>query len=249
MLILNKILPILLLPLGFTLLCLFAGLIFRKKLLLWCALVVLWTFSMPVIGDRLMRFVEAGTVRTPVSSVQKADAIVVLSGMIRQVDGAPLGEWSDAVDRFEGGVELFKAGKAPVIVFTRGQMPWQPDATPEGELLAKRAMLLGVPQSAIRLSSKVGNTADEALAAATLLGERKKILLVTSAFHMRRAQLLFEHAGFEVLPFRVDYRTEHHAALTLLRFLPSADALAESETALRELIGWLYYAARGRLVK
>ncbi len=241
MLLLNKILPILVLPLGITLLCLLAGLAFRKKFLLWYAALLLWAFSMPVVGDGLMRFVEAGTVRVPVSSVAKADAIVVLSGIMRQVEGAPLGEWGDGVDRFEGGIELFKAGKAPVIVFTRGQLPWQSYAIPEGELLARRAVLLGVPQAAIRLTAKVGNTADEAAAAARLLGERKKIILVTSAFHTRRALLLFEHAGFTVEPFRVDYRVDDTLDVTVLRFLPSAEALGQSEQALRELIGWLYY--------
>jgi len=244
MLLLNKILPILVLPLGITLLCLLAGLAFRKNFLLWYAVLFLWAFSMPVVGDGLMRFVEGGTIRLPLSSVGKADAIVVLSGIMRQVEGAPLGEWGDGVDRFDGGIELFKAGKAPVIVFTRGQLPWQPYARAEGELLAKRAVLLGVPQVAIRLTTKVGNTADEALAVAKLLGGRKKIILVTSAFHTRRALLLFEQAGFIVEPFRVDYRVDDTLDVTVLRFLPSAEALYQSEQALRELLGWLYYSLK-----
>jgi len=244
MLLFNKILPILFLPLGFTLLCLLAGLAFRKNFLLWYAALLLWAFSMPVVGDGLMRFVEGGTNRVPVSSVGKADAIVVLSGIVRQVEGAPLGEWGDGVDRFEGGIELFKSGRAPLIVFTRGQLPWQPYAKPEGELLAKRAVLLGVPQAAIRLTGRVGNTADEAAAAVTLLGEKKRIILVTSAFHTRRALLLFEHAGFTVEPFRVDYRVDDTSDVTLLRCLPSAEALSQSEQALRELLGWFFYSMK-----
>ena len=249
MLLLNKTLPILFLPLGFTLLCMFVGLVFRKKVLLWYAALVLWVFSMPVIGDGLMRFVEGGTVRMSVSSVGKADAIVVLSGMIRQVDGAPLGEWGDAVDRFDGGIELFKAGKAPLLVFTRGQLPWKSDELPEGELLAKRAVLREVPQSAIRLTAKAANTADEAVAAGNLLGRKKKIILVTSAFHTRRALLLFEHAGFEVMPFRVDYRVNDTYGMAVLGLLPNAEALEQSERALRELIGWLYYWAFWKFAK
>ncbi len=241
MLLVNKILPIFVLPLGFTLLCMLAGLVLRKTLLLWYAALLLWAFSMPVVSEGLMRFVEGGSVRMPVSAIEKADAIVVLSGMIRQVDGAPLGEWGDAVDRFEGGIDLFKAGKAPVIVFTRGQLPWQQNAIPEGELLERRAVRLGISQRAIRLTDKVGNTAAEAVAARKLLGNRKKIILVTSAFHARRALLLFEQAGFEVQPFRVDYQVDDNSGLTVLRFLPGAEALAQSEKALREMIGWLYY--------
>jgi len=248
----NKILPILVLPLGFTLLCLLVGLAFRKRLLLWYAALFLWAFSMPVVANGLMSFAEGGTSRIPVRLVGKADAIVVLSGMIRRIDGAPLGEWNDAVNRFEGGIDLFKAGKAPVMVFTRGQMPWQASAISEGDVLKKRAVLLGVPQTAIRLTEKVGNTADEAVATGKLLGVSKgktRIILVTSAYHTRRAVLLFEQAGFEVIPFRVDYQLIDNAGSTVLRFLPSAEALAQSEKALREMIGWLFYWGRWQFVK
>ncbi len=245
----HKLLPILVLPLGITLIALLAGLAFHKKILLWYAAVVLWAFSMPVVGDGLMRFVEGGMSRPSVSSLEKADALVVLSGMIRQVEGAPLGEWGDAADRFEGGIELFKAGKAPLLLFTRGHLPWKPYDVPEGELLAKRAILLGVPQSAIRLTPNVGNTADEAAAIRTLLGSQKRIILVTSAFHMRRSILLFKKAGFEVISFPVDYRVNNSYDSTILRFLPSAEALEQSERALRELMGWFYYWVRGSFVK
>ncbi len=247
----NKILPILLLPLGFSLLCLLAGLLLRKRLFLWTGLLVLSLFSLPIVSDALMRFVEGPLRRSPVSAIGKADAIVVLSGMLHQINGAPLGEWGDAVDRFEGGIDLFKAGKASVIVFTRGQMPWHTYGVPEGELLARRALLLGVPQHAIRLTETVGNTAEEALAAGKLLnigkGSPKKIILVTSAFHMPRARFLFEQAGFKVIPFRVDYHTDDTPEVTILSYLPNGTSLAESETALREVIGWLFYRAKGFL--
>jgi uncharacterized SAM-binding protein YcdF (DUF218 family) len=168
--------------------------------------------------------------------------------MMVQIESAPSGEWGDAVDRFDGGVELFKAGRVPLLVFTRGQLPWQPDSVPEGELLARRAVLLGIPQSAIHLIGKAGNSADEALAARALLGTAKgsgkRIILVTSAFHMRRALFLFERAGFEVEPFRVDYQVSDKNHLTLLWFLPNAAAFAQSEKALREVIGLLYYWGR-----
>ena len=248
MLLVNKILPLLVLPLGLSFLCLLVGLLLRNRFFVLLGMLVLLVFSMPLVSDFLIRSVEVGSGRVPLQRVGKADAIVVLSGMIVTVEGAPLGEWGDAVDRFDGGIELFKAGKAPLLLFTRGQMPWQPDAVPEGELLAKRALLLGVPQSAIRLTGKVGNTADEAVAAKVVLGAAKglpkRIILVTSACHVRRARFLFERAGFEVTPFPVDYQVSEKSGLTVLRFLPNADALAGSERALREVMGLLFYWLR-----
>lgn len=247
MLFMNKILPILVLPIGLSLLLIVAGMLFRRNMLIGIGILVLGMFSMPVIGNALMRTVEGWASRVPMASLQKADAIVVLSGMVLQIKGAPLGEWGDAVDRFEGGVELYKAGKAPVIVFTRGQMPWAPGAIPEGELLAKRAVLLGIPEKPILLTEIVGNTDDEAAGTKKLLGvhngSRKKIILVTSAFHMRRAAILFEKAGFEVIRYPVDFRVSSKSQLSVLDFLPEAGALEKSSTALREMIGWVFYLA------
>jgi len=249
MLLINKILPMLVLPLGLSLLLTVAGLVFRRRLLIGFGIMVLGMFSLPVVSTSLIRAVEGWASRVPVSSLHNADAVVVLSGIVGQIKGAPLGEWNGGVDRFEGGIDLFKAGKAPVIVFTRGQVPWQPESIPEGELLAKRAMLLGVPEKAILLTAVAGNTADEAVAAAKLLGvrsgARKKIILVTSAFHMRRAAMQFEKAGFHVERYPVDFQIGEKLDMTVLDFLPDAGGLALSSTALREMIGWLYYWAKG----
>jgi len=62
---------------------------------------------------------------------------------------------------------------------------------------------------------------------------------------MPRALLLFEKEGFRVVPYRVDYQVDDTAQLTVLSYLPNGGALAQSETALREMIGWVYYWCRG----
>jgi len=246
MLILSKLLPLFVLPPGICLLLAIAGLLFKRRYLVWISLALLWALSLPVTGDALMRRIEMPYHRIPVERVRQADAIVVLSGMLNQLYGAPLGEFGEAADRFEGGVDLFRAGKAPVLVFTGGQMPWQLDAAPEGELLAARARLRGVPAGSIRLTSTVANTAGEALATSALLGvahgKPKRIILVTSAFHMSRSLMLFRAAGFEVEPYPVDFRaTDQKRQTTLLDFVPDASGLDASAMALREMIGRTVY--------
>jgi uncharacterized SAM-binding protein YcdF (DUF218 family) len=52
----------------------------------------------------------------------------------------------------------------------------------------------------------VENTAEEAVAVKELIGSSKKIILVTSAYHMYRAKRLFEKQGFEVIEYKVDYK-------------------------------------------
>ena len=62
------------------------------------------------------------------------------------------------------------------------------------------------------------NTADEAVAIRRLLPARQsRVLLVTSAFHMRRAQRLFERQGLQVLPFPVDFQARGRWAGPLWR--------------------------------
>ena len=60
------------------------------------------------------------------------------------------------------------------------------------------------------------NTDQEAKAVANLLNkEVPNIILVTSAFHMPRAQMVFEAAGIAVSPFPVDFLSNASAVLAL----------------------------------
>ena len=67
------------------------------------------------------------------------------------------------------------------------------------------------------------------------------MLLVTSAYHMHRAQMLFARSGLDVLPFPVDFQVAEGKAFTLMDVLPHGESLRQSETALRELYGLAYY--------
>lgn len=252
MIYLNKILPAIFLPIGLTMALVGMGLILRKKALCWIGLVLLLLLSTGFVSGRLMRWVEGVEGRSVIQDVKTADAIVVLSGMIEERKNAPLGEWSGAVDRFEGGVDLFKAGRAPLLIFTGGWVPWIPNARPEGEILAQRAVKLGVPKDKILVTGKAQNTQEEATAVRQVgrnwwvTGNNPRIILVTSAFHMRRAEMLFRKSGFEVTSFPVDFQTSGNSGITIPSFLPSAQASARSETAIREMIGLAYYWALGR---
>ena len=73
-----------------------------------------------------------------------------------------------------------------------------------------------------------------------------QIILVTSAFHMRRSCVLFARAGFQVVPFPVDCRVSAGRACTILDLLPDANSLRKTETALREWYGFLFYQLVGR---
>lgn len=252
---LHKLLPLLALPTGLLLLLLAMALLLRRRWPTYLAVGLFWLGSTPWASNHLIRWSEDYAVRQPASSVAKAHAIVVLSGTMTLAPGpARISEWDDG-DRFWGGIELYRAGKAPWLVFTGGWVPWQPDLTPEGEMLKGWALSQGVPESAIQVTDKVMNTADEAAAVAALLPnlptgagiKSGTVLLVTSAFHMPRARRLFEQTDLKVVPYPVDFKVNAGQPFGAMSLLPSANAWKITEMAWRELLGRAWYFTRYRL--
>jgi uncharacterized SAM-binding protein YcdF (DUF218 family) len=247
MIYLAKILPVFLLPPGLAILLVLASIVFRKRAFAIAGLLILWLSSTPVVGNLAMRTAEGWQARTPVASMPQARAIVVLSGMLRQAPGPEhLDEWEGGVDRFDAGVALLKAGKAPILIFLGGWVPWRPDTQPEGKVLADRAVALGVPRDRIVVTGKASNTADEAREVAEVLrslggdGQGDGVILVTSAFHMRRSRLIFAKAGVPVMPFAVDFQVSD-GPFSFIDLFPKADSIVKTETAMRELYGYLFY--------
>ena len=242
---LSKLLPLAVLPLGLSLILLLVGWIGRWRWPVLTALLLLWVFSLGLVSQGLWRWLEAPWQRRAATAAPRADAIVVLSGGRHPAPGAArVSEWEDP-DRFLAGLDLYRAGKAPRLLFTGGASPFRPGQPPEGQRYLQEARQLGIPAAAMASTPPVVNTAEEAAAIRQLLPARARILLVTSAFHMRRAQRLFERQGLKVLPFPVDFQARGRWAGPLWRdpsqWLPSARALDDSSRALRELLGRLVY--------
>jgi len=218
------------------------GLIKNKKKLIYIAIGVLYILSTPIFSNNFFKLVEGSEYRKPISAIDSADAIVVLSGMlgINEVGDSTYIEWGDQ-DRFFGGIALFKAGKAQMLVFTGGKMPWNKAKKTEGEVLKEYAISNGIPSEKIFVTKDVENTADEVVAVNKLLSPSKRIILVTSAYHMYRAKNLFEKKGFEVIHYKVDFKASGNNKVTFMDFLPSAVNLELTETGIREVIGRLFY--------
>lgn len=247
MIYLHKILPFFLLPLGLTFIFVIVGVFFRRRLFYFLGLTLLLFSAIPVTSNLVMRSVEGWRTRLPVSEMPEADAIVVLSGSIILAPGNPLvSEWDDP-DRFLGGIELYKTGRASTIIFTGGWIPWRPDSELEGNTLIQYAMDRGIPREHMMTTGKVSNTAEEAEQVSRLLrtrpntSSRPRVLLVTSAYHMRRSVLLFERAKLNVIPFPVDFQVSEGERLSILDFIPNGNSLRQTEIALREVYGYLYY--------
>lgn len=214
----------------------------KKRWPIYTAMALLYLLSTPIVAGNFFKLIEGTEPRKTPTEMPTGDAIVVLSGMINQIKSTKgvYPEWIDP-DRFFGGIELYKAGKAPKLIFTGGKMPWDTTTLTEGEILKQYALAQGVSDSAILLSSDVQNTSDEANAIRELIGKDKKIILITSAYHMMRSQRLFEEQGFHVIPYKVDWKVNKLNSNTVMDFLPDAYSFRLFNTGYREIIGRLIY--------
>lgn len=82
-----------------------------------------------------------------------------------------------------------------------------PRAIGRSEAASYREVLLamGVPDTAIQCENRSDNTFQEAQDVGRFLSPTEQVLLVTSAFHLRRALLHFQTAHIDAIPIASDY--------------------------------------------
>ena len=241
----NKILPLIFSPLFTVIILILWGLIIQSKKITIIGIAILIICSLPIFSEKLIAYLEKDYKLVATENFQTAEAIVVLSGMVRtiQAKNGIAYEWAEGSDRIFAGIDLFKEKKAPYLIFTRGNLPWSA-GKPEGEYLKDVAVSFGISKENILLTTNAENTDQEADAVKKLLRSNEPIIiLVTSAFHMQRAQKIFESVGIRVLPFPVDFLSGL-GKLTVMSFIPSADALRATSFFVREMIGRTYYRFR-----
>ena len=258
---LSKLLPQLLYPLGLGLLLQSLALLQRRRRcapgLSATALLLITLPSLPLVSEALLRPLEQQATALTPHPVPPADAVLVLGGGIRPAGPGGMGvEVGDAGDRLLTGVRLMRQGLAPTLITSGGRVSFSAaDPTPSEAVLAQQlALELGIPAQAILLNPSSRTTAEEAKAIQALAASRgwQRLLLVTSAFHMRRALASFRHSGspLEIIPVACDYRLMPSGKPTLqslgLGLIPSAQALEQSTMVLKEHLGLLIYRLRNQ---
>tara|TARA_Y100000589_G_C27045805_1_gene585099 strand:+ start:112 stop:852 length:741 start_codon:yes stop_codon:yes gene_type:complete len=246
-------LPILFSPLGIVIFLLILLFLKKSRKYLFSALTILITFSNGFTALLLWKFIEYPWKRYDFNYLKNADAIVVLSSSRHIPPGkSNIIEWNDP-DRFFAGIEIYRAGKAKRLMFTGGTNPFLKDVPPEGEIYISESISMGIPASDLSTTGPVVNTYQEAKAIKQQLDNmltknQKKIILVTSAFHMNRSKQIFEKQGIIVQPYPVDFKTSRRGLKFNLKnplfWIPSSQNLNRSTSAIREIIGRIYYYYR-----
>lgn len=207
----------------------------------------LWLWSLPVASDRVRGSLESPFENRPAETAPVVDAIVLLGGGERATPPDwPYPDLGRGADRIWHAARLYHAGKAGTIIVSGGRMGWTGDRRSGAEAMREFLLALDVPEAAIVLEPNSRNTRENAVRTAEIARERgiDRILLVTSALHMRRALAAFERVGLECVPAAADFEVMPEP-FHWLRWLPDAEALDGSTRAMKEYLGYVVYRWRG----
>lgn len=249
--VLSKVLDLLVAPLTWTILLVALGMFWlrarpgRAKAALVLALLVLLVFSVEPVSRRLYGRLE-NAVQDTFRPDPPYDAVIVLGGMVDPSAMRRSGqlELNESVDRITRAAQILRAGQARNVLLSGGIFFDGGPERSEADWLAEWLREQGIAADRIAVEGESKNTRENAVFSAKLLAERgwKRVLLVSSAWHARRAVGCFRAAGVEVDLLTVDHRAGKAASAT---WMPRAAAFSDSTDALRELFGGVVYRRMG----
>jgi uncharacterized SAM-binding protein YcdF (DUF218 family) len=259
---LSKLLPLFIYPLGLAFILLLLGLFLPRRfnsqrLFVILAILLIWIGSNRWVAFTLARSLEWRYL--PGNQIAYAEAIVVLGGgtdPLQQPRSTV--EINGAGDRVLYAAKLYHQGKADHILLSGGRIDWLNSGTSPAEEMASILELLGVPRDAMWLETTSRNTYENAVNSQKIMAQQdvNRIILVTSALHMPRALGLFRHQGLEVIPAPTDFQvtfdnwqqlTEASFTSQIMSLFPSVDNLSSVTQSLKEYIGLFVYHLRGWL--
>jgi uncharacterized SAM-binding protein YcdF (DUF218 family) len=207
---------------------------------LWVALAALSALLLaatytPLVVPLVPRFLRAD----PPPAAGTVDAVVVLSGSV--TTGGLVRE--QAIDRLLSGLALAVEGRVPAVALS--VVADEDDPHPvSSEADQRRLAALVAPGTTVRFVRNVHSTRDEALAFAAMARTHgwRRVALVTSPMHSRRACATVERAGLAVVCRPAAPRTYDPNRLDrpFNRRMAFQDVLYETlATGLYRLRGWI----------
>lgn len=247
---LSKTLPILTMPITWlVVLMLWAWLtksVKRRKKLLGISLVLVVILTNPLLVNIL--FLKWEIPATPFDKVKNYDVGVVLTGFAQESrypqDRVYLNQ---AADRVVHTIKLYKEKKIKYILICGAEY----DLANKGKTTYKSAREIftyaGIPDSVIFAEPHSRNTRENALFGKAFLDSKfpkQKYLIITSAYHIRRAKGCFEKVGLKADTFSVDFwSTNTYFSIPLC--LPSEDAFTKWSKFIHEIVGYCVYSLVG----
>ncbi len=215
------------------------GMTTTGRILMTCGLLILYIASLPLTSRILSHVLE---VHPPLdgghcTAPTQAQAIVVLA-YNRDDDGREYGRPTSSgeeMERLRYAAHLYHCYRLPLFVI--GGDALQTGVTQADLMRHTLETYFHVPVAGGEGRSK--HTWDNAAYAKTLLQSQgiQHILLVTHAWHMARAVLLFRDSGFSVQPAPTRFTAFNPISRGIFALIPAPEALRHNKRLIHELIG------------
>lgn len=208
---------------------------------LGAAWLVLTVICSNFVGSHAIASLEAPYASTDVYAEAPFDAILVLGGGVN--GSGRSAQLSESGDRPIVAARMYKRGLTPVLITSGSSIP---GIKTQVDVAASTTVIwtdLGIPESAIVRVPAPKNTSEEMAELAKLIAKNdwKRVGVITSAFHMRRAMKLADSHGLKVVALPSDFKA-NTVYEGLLSWIPDAAGFMYLQKASWEYLG----AAVGR---
>lgn len=221
----------------------FILLIFKKRkialILMIVNIICIYLLSTPFFSSFLASTLENIYIPIQINSVEKKENTIVLVLSAGSIEQSPEYErvfpTQGTLARIYYGVMLATKFECEIICSGGNTNINSSDANAM-KYIASNA---GIPSEKIIVESDSLTTFENINNSKKYL-ENKKVYLVTSAIHMKRAMLSASKNNINVIASPCDYRHDNY--ISFLSFLPQADALSLTQDVFHEYIGILFYS-------
>lgn len=215
-----------------------------RRRLPWLALIVFLIFSNSWLLNAYARYWQPDVTKADPNRVYSC--AIILGGFASPLANDS-GYFNMTSDRFIQTLKLYQTGRVSHIMIAGGNSKRKNKAFDEGAFTRQQFMAMGVPDSVILHEDFSSNTAENAAHAKAALrakGLPGPYLLVTSAQHIPRAELLFNRHGLDVIgvPSAFIAGTEKY---DLGGMMPRLDVLLRWDVFIKETLAVTWYRLRG----
>lgn len=251
---LSKAFTFLIMPMGLLIVILLIALLTknraRQRKALIGAILFLFIVGNGFVTNELSLWWEVPPAVLPVQ--EKPRVGVVLTGGMVEVDALPRQRvyLANEADRMGQALQLYKTGQIQKILISGGigGLIKRDDVGDEGQLVREFLLIAGVPAQDILLENRSRNTHENALFSAPVLQKQFRgyeYILITSAWHMRRAIGCFRKQNIPVTPYPAAIMAGPREFTPGHLLVPSEKALLDFYWLLHEFFGYAAYRVAG----
>lgn len=217
----------------------------KKKLRVACVIILI-IFSNPALLKLSLYAWEVHAVND--KRLEHYDAAIVLGGMVEWDSDAGRISCRRGVDRIWQTMRLYKVGKVDKILLSGDSGYVFGRDLNEAQRLKNELIEFDFPAEDIYIETQSRNTYENALYSKHLIDSMgwDKLLLVTSARHMRRARAIFDKLDIAVDVYPTDQYTGNDLYLYWDEYLiPSGETFTGWTDLIKEIVGYVVYDIKG----